>query len=111
MLERCKKILVGLGIDPDSVNFEVSLVSPEVIRELNKIHRGKDKVTDVLSFPFLNLERGQMPSREAFPLDINPETGKVELGDIIINENEADKDALIEHGLLHLLGYHHKGDE
>ena len=100
-------LLKKLNIDPSTVSFEVTIVSPREIRELNKIYRGKDKVTDVLSFPTLDITAGQIPTREAFPLDYNPETGKIELGDIVINKNEKDKDFLTEHGLLHLLGYHH----
>ena len=100
-------ILRGLGIDPNSVNFSVSIVTSDEIRELNREYRGKDKSTDVLSFPMLDISEGQMPTRENFPLDWNPETGKVELGDIVVNENEENQEQLIDHGLLHLLGYHH----
>jgi rRNA maturation RNase YbeY len=97
------KVLENLGIDPDTVNFSVHIVSSDEIRELNRVHRDKDKVTDVLSFPLLHIVEGQKPTRENFPLDYNHETGKVELGDIVINEAEENKDFLIEHGLLHLL--------
>jgi len=103
--------LKSLNIDPDTVNFVVSVVSPDEMRELNRQYRGKDKSTDVLSFPTLNIAAGQHPSRENFPLDFNHETGKIELGDIVINEREDNPDFLIEHGLKHLLGYHHEGDE
>ena len=104
-------LLISLGIDPNSVNFTVSVISPNEIRELNKQYRGKDTVTDVLSFPCLDIKAGQIPTRENFPIDYNQETGKVELGDIVINENEENQETLIEHGLLHLLGHHHEGDE
>ena len=103
--------LKTLNIDPNTVNYSVHIVSPDQIRKLNKIHRGRDTITDVLSFPMLHIIAGQLPTRENFPLDFNPETNKIELGDIVINETEPDKEFLIEHGLLHLLGYHHKGDE
>ena len=99
------------NIDPATVNYTVHYVSPEEIRELNKTHRGKDKVTDVLSFPMLDITAGQAPTRENFPLDVNLETNKVELGDIVINETETNRAFLEDHGLLHLLGYHHEGDE
>jgi len=103
-------VLEKLGIDPNSVNYTVSIVSADEIRALNKQFRGKDKTTDVLSFPLLHIKECQLPTRENFPLDFNPETGRIELGDIVVNENEENRDFLIEHGLLHLLGYHH-GDE
>jgi len=110
-MERHALFFANLEIDPNTVNYGVHFVSADEIRELNKIHRGKDKVTDVLSFPLLHITAGQKPTKENFPLDFNPETNKIELGDIVINKNETDKDFLIEHGLMHLLGYHHKGDE
>ena len=75
----------SLGIDPETVSYTVNIVSPEQIRELNKQHLGKDYVTDVLSFPLLDIKQGQIPTRENFPLEYNPETDKIELGDIIIN--------------------------
>ena len=105
------KVLENLGIDPNTVSFNVHIVTEAEIHELNKTHRGKDKPTDVLSFPLLHIEQGQKPTRENFPLDFNPETQRVELGDIVVNENEKNRDFLITHGLMHLLGYHHEEDE
>ena len=100
-----------LGIDADTVNFGVHIVSSKEIHELNLKHRGKDKPTDVLSFPTLNIAAGQIPTRDAFPLDYNPETGRIELGDIVVNEDEKNRDFLIQHGLMHLLGHHHEEDD
>ena len=102
-------LLTSLGIDPLSVNFEVSFVTPAEIHALNREWRGKDKPTDVLSFPTIDLNPGQIPTRALFPLDFNPETNKIELGDIVVNEMEPRETwpFLIEHGLLHLLGHHH----
>jgi len=64
-----------------------------------------------LSFPLLDIRAGQTPTRENFPLEYNHETGRVELGDIVVNENEKNREFLIEHGLMHLLGYHHEEDD
>ena len=100
-------VFTRLGIDPNTVNYDVHIVSSKQMHELNKQHRNRDKSTDVLSFPLLHIEQGQKPTRENFPLDYNHETGRIELGDIVINENEPNREELIEHGLLHLLGYHH----
>jgi probable rRNA maturation factor len=105
--ERTNAVFSRLGIDPATVNFSVNIISADEMRELNRVHRGKDKTTDVLSFPFLELAPGEVPTHVKYPFDVNPETGKIELGDIVINEDEAEKEALAEHGLLHLLGFHH----
>ena len=96
-----------LGID--SVNAELYFVGAEEIRELNLIHRGIDKPTDVLSFPMLDIKAGTVPCKHSFPLDINPETNKLELGDVIICKEYAELpvEVLAVHGFLHLLGYDH----
>lgn len=91
-------------------DFSLTFVSPEEIRELNRTYRDTDAVTDVLSF-----ESGG---------EIDPETGREYLGDIIICTEQAKRQAeqsghpleneiaLLEiHGLLHLLGYDHLDDD
>src|SRR5690606_2122454 len=92
---------------------EVSLrfVDDETIQELNRDYRGKDKATNVLSFPMMDpdeLDGPFIPGIEQL------------LGDIVIayetTAGEAqDQDKLlaahvthlIVHGTLHLLGYDH----
>lgn len=77
------------------------------MRALNRRYRGKDRTTDVLSFP---MREGKGP-RTASPL----------LGDIVISVPEAERqaradgealqkavDRLLVHGFLHLLGYDHE---
>ena len=81
----------------------VALVSDRRMRSLNRQFRGKDYATDVLSFP---------AEARGF------------LGDIVIASGVAKKQAkaaghavkteirvLALHGLLHLLGYDHDGDD
>jgi len=91
----------------DGVDYEMSLrlTTDEVIRELNREYRHKDKPTDVLAFA----------QREApgAPRDI--------LGDVVISIDAARRQArrglyaellmLASHGLCHLLGYDHQDDE
>ena len=91
-------------------DFSLIFVEPEAIRELNNTYRQVDAVTDVLSFEYGN--------------EIDPETGREYIGDIIICAEQAQKQAemsghsvmdeicLLEiHGLLHLLGYDHMEEE
>jgi len=100
------KALEVLGLE--GVEISVYITDDEEIRKLNKTYRGKDKATDVLSFP----------------LDENFEGYRL-LGDIVISQDTAERQArelghslkeevkrLLIHGLVHLLGYdHEKGGE
>ncbi|HUA09183.1 MAG TPA: rRNA maturation RNase YbeY [Candidatus Acidoferrales bacterium] len=92
------------SVDQSGAAISLTLVDDETIRALNHAHRGKDKATDVLSFP----------------LEPEPFSGERLLGDIVISvdtarRQAADYDAplqrelerLMIHGLLHVLGHDH----
>lgn len=107
---------------PRPVDVSISIVTAEEIRELNAEQREIDKVTDVLSFPMLYFEN---PKEEAAFAEeeitaLNPETGNLFLGDIILCFDKAREQAeeyghslerelafLTIHSLLHLVGYDH----
>jgi len=83
---------------PSRIEANLFFVNKLEIQKLNKKHRKIDKPTDVLSFP-LDQELGP--------------DGVIRLGDIVICKSEASKKKhnipfLIKHGMLHLLGIHHK---
>jgi len=98
----------------------IAFVSDRKMRALNKEFRGKNKTTDVLSFPF-----------EADEFDVLSEPSAVAdgfssnfLGDVVISLEQAQKQAaendldleteikqLILHGILHLCGYDHETDD
>ena len=93
----------------DCTNMEISItfVDNASIRQINKQYLGKDRPTNVISFP---LQEGEF-------CDINPQM----LGDIVISVDTAERDSasgnlsfdeeilfLIIHGLLHLRGYNHE---
>lgn len=107
----CQAVLVTEKFDRDA-EVSVSFVDNAEIRRLNKIYRGMDKSTDVLSFPL----------GENGVYDINNETGACLLGDVVISMETAVKQArlynhsperevgfLTVHSMLHLLGYDHEG--
>ena len=92
-----------------NVYISVNITGDKEIQELNKRHLDRDYPTDVLSFN-MNQEI--------------KETGTFYLGDVIVNKDQAKRQAneygndlehelaeLVEHGVLHLLGVHHDGDE
>lgn len=107
----CQAVLATEGFGKDA-EVSVSFVSNNEIKNLNNIYRNKDSVTDVLSFP-LTGEDGSV--------EVNPETGAVQLGDVVISLETAVKQAqnyghslereigfLTVHSMLHLLGYDHE---
>ena len=102
----------------DIFEVEITIVGEDKIKSTNKATRGIDKVTDVLSFPAINFK---FPfNANDYIYDIDPETGKVMLGEIMLCEKRAKKQAkefghsvdreigfLVLHGLLHLMGFDH----
>lgn len=116
-----KAIEASLKAEGVEIPVEVSLsvVSEEVIRETNRDFRQIDKVTDVLSFPLVEFD-GKSPAEAVAEGDIDPDTGEVCLGDVIICYQRAKEQAkeyghslerelgfLTVHSMLHLLGYDH----
>lgn len=100
-----------LKIKSNQLEIAVSLVSDLQIKKINNEFRGKDKATDVLSFPFT--DKNALKNAQ----------GPIFLGDIVLafetinNEaNLAKKDFkthlthLILHSILHLLGYDHENE-
>lgn len=86
----------------------VLLTSDVEIRRLNRQFRGKNKATDVLSFPALEMVAGVM-SDLAGDLAISVETARKqahEQGHSLTVEIKV----LMLHGLLHLAGYDHETD-
>lgn len=93
---------------PKDIHISVRIAGDAEIKKLNKKFRQKDYATDVLSFN----------------IDEKMEDGSYYLGDIIVNREQAERQAaqysndlaheiaeLVEHGVLHLLGVHHDGDD
>jgi probable rRNA maturation factor len=87
----------------------VLLTTDAVIRKLNRRFRGKNKATDVLSFPSEAPIRGSHAEQIAGDLAISVTTAlgqAAEQGHSLLTEIKV----LILHGLLHLAGYDHESD-
>ncbi|MBU1992108.1 MAG: rRNA maturation RNase YbeY [Patescibacteria group bacterium] len=79
----------------------LSLISDDEITELNKVYRGKDEPTDVLSFSYLESE--EIPRDDVLgEVFISVETAKKQSIDL---GNELR--TLFVHGLLHIFGFTH----
>ena len=100
-------------LDEERCEISVTFVDMDEIHELNKMHRGVDRPTDVLSFP-----QFEDVCEEA------PEEGEICLGDVVICRDKAAEQAeefghsfereilyLFVHSVLHLLGYDHMEDD
>jgi probable rRNA maturation factor len=98
------------------VELSVRLASNEEVRRLNAQYRGKDKPTNVLSFPMIQADLIDTVSQ-------NSDDGELLLGDIVLAHGVCVAEAaergisveihaihLMVHGVLHLLGYDHLED-
>ena len=92
----------------EEAEVTIRIVDEAESHDLNLTYRGKDKATNVLSFPF------EAPAGMALPL----------LGDLVICRQVVEQEAqeqgksleahwahMVIHGTLHLLGYDHMDDE
>ncbi|MBP7401402.1 MAG: rRNA maturation RNase YbeY [Clostridia bacterium] len=101
----------------------IHLVGTTRMRAVNRDARGVDRVTDVLSFPMMEMTEGRMAGYPG-PEDVDrslPGRSVVWLGDILVCPVRAEAQAkayghsfqrefafLVAHGMLHLLGYDHE---
>jgi probable rRNA maturation factor len=89
--------------------LSIVLTNDAEVKKLNRIYRGKNKTTDVLSFPLLEGKK--------FPAGLKE---NVALGDVVVSVPQTKRQALevgkpfkaelallVVHGVLHLLGYDH----
>ena len=96
------------------VEISLRLADDAEVHALNRQYRGKDKPTNVLSFPMVQRDLIET-------VTLNSDDGEVLLGDLILafetcRDEAAERDIsvadhathLIVHGVLHLLGYDHE---
>jgi rRNA maturation RNase YbeY len=99
---------------PEVCELSVSFINDARMRDINFEFRGKDKPTDVLSFP-------QFQPKEIAGKVRAPIAGGTSLGDLVISTETTIRQAkefgvtqraelvrLVVHGVLHLCGYDHE---
>ena len=109
---------------PKSVEVNLTFVEADEIRELNRTTRNIDKVTDVLTYPYINKTPKEKLKLKDYSCDINLETKTLTIGDIYICNDRAIEQAkefnhtlkrevcfLFCHGMLHIAGYDHETKE
>jgi probable rRNA maturation factor len=116
-LRRAGELAIMRGRVSGPGRAAVTVTDDATLRELNRAHRGEDRVTDVLSFGTSARARDGVVEQDDFPVADDEEPG---LGDVIISFQQARRQAeaaghdverelalLTAHGVLHLLGYDH----
>ena len=118
LAKKCILRAIGTYLPGENVEVDITMTDKDQIREINSGKRGVDKVTDVLSFPLLDM-------REGVPLHgIQREPdGSVLLGDILMCYDMGKEQAeeyghgedrecayLAVHSVLHLLGFDHEDE-
>lgn len=109
---------------PDKLEVAIKFVSEKEMIEINSNHRGIEKVTDVLSFPAVDLSAGEIldldNKENAYLISDN---GLIHFGDMAICmvqlkrqakvygvSNESELKKLVIHSMLHFMGYDHIKD-
>ncbi len=105
-----------LNEGPLRIEISVRFTDDEEVRALNAAWRGKDKTTNVLSFPMIEPEH-----LTSLPV---AEEGEMLLGDVVLAHGVCAREAeekgirtcahaahLVVHGTLHLLGFDHEAGE
>ncbi|HJA68090.1 MAG TPA: rRNA maturation RNase YbeY [Candidatus Mediterraneibacter cottocaccae] len=129
-VENTAELVVSAALDyigcPYEAEVNLLLTTDDEIHEMNQMHRGIDRPTDVLSFPMQEYDipgdfsRFDEESEDVF----NPESGELMLGDIVISKDRVLAQAeqyghspkreyafLIAHSMLHLFGYDHMEED
>lgn len=90
-----------------SGQVNILLADDPTLRNLNREYRAKDKATDVLSFPALQIEG--MPESLAGDLAISLDTAARQAAEHG-HSLQTELKILLLHGLLHLAGFDHETD-
>lgn len=89
------------------------LTNDEEVQQLNKVYRGKNSPTNVLSFPLIEFAEPALPKEPCFEYN--------QLGDVVLSFETVQRESLnlglsvqdhsvhlFVHSVLHLLGYDHE---
>ncbi len=105
----------------DRLEISILLTDDAVIRTLNRDHRGRDRATNVLSFPGVDATTLQKDATQGGTVG---RPAPILLGDVVVAFETVAAEAaaqgkiladhlshLIAHGVLHLLGYDHETND
>ncbi len=130
-IEEVAKLVASKVLEEEGCEHEVEIsliiTDDEGIQQMNSEFREIDRPTDVLSFPNVSYDEpgdfSVMDGEQKIDL-LNPDTGNIMFGDIVINENRVRSQAqeyghsqkrefafLVAHSMLHLCGYDHMEED
>lgn len=101
--------VVRLGLQEADSELSVLFTDDAAIRALNAEWRGKDRATNVLSFPAFEISPGDPPGPLLGDIAIACETVRAE-AELEGKPFDNHLRHLIVHGFLHVLGYDHEND-
>ena len=124
--EKCEQLIIKVikaALEHEKFNHDcfvsVTVTDNDNIRVINSEQRNIDSATDVLSFPVLEFENGEMIENAGDVFE-----DKLILGDIVLSFERAREQSeqfghsferevgyLVCHSVLHLLGYDHENEE
>lgn len=129
-LEETAEKVIEAVLEQEGCPYEtvtnVLLTDGETVREMNRMHRGIDSTTDVLSFPNIDfMYPGDFTCLEEDTAGcFDPDSGEAVLGDIVLSAERIREQAeayghseerefafLIAHSVLHLCGFDHMEQE
>ncbi|WP_309498497.1 rRNA maturation RNase YbeY [Sulfurovum sp.] len=106
-LEALEKIAQTLS----DKEVELIITNDKTIQKLNKEYRGKDNATDVLSFPLEELFTDESIFRMPLGSIVIAESFVKKKAEIFGHSLQDELSLLFIHGMLHLLGFDHEGDD
>ncbi len=130
-IEELAKTVAEAVLQEEKCEYEVEInliiTDDAGIQEINNEFRQIDSPTDVLSFPNVSYDEpgdfSVIDGEQKIDL-LNPDTGNISFGDIVINEKRVRSQAveyghsekrefafLVAHSMLHLCGYDHMEED
>ena len=119
-LEKVYDAVVNFAHLPKKIKVNLSFVDEKTIKKLNKDTRNIDKVTDVLTYPYIELKPKGKLILSDYKNYIDQEDKTLLIGDIYICTKRAEEQSkeyghslnreicfLFCHGMLHICGYDH----
>ena len=109
---------------PKNLKVNLSFVGEEKIKNLNATTRNINKVTDVLTYPYIEICPFEKLNIEDYKFEVDPIDKTLTIGDIYICNKRAKEQAeefghslkreicfLFCHGMLHILGFDHMNEK